>query len=162
MNKNSYNQILDELMDRTERIDCATHEDPVTSEELASVLYSMRNLLEQLVNMPVFDPDRKVHGVIRAESLDTSDHISLSTPGGNAPSGCKLVFDCQDGDPYTPSSLLLFDEENRRLYFNDEDGNSVVDVYKDYLLFNEHGLFIITGVRGPYIDVAILKPYQLI
>lgn len=162
MNKNSYKQIIEDLMDRTDRIECATHEDPITSEELAQVLGSMRNLLAQLIAMPVFDPDRKVHGVIRAASLDTSDHSSLSTPGGNAPSGCKLVFDCQDGDPYTPSSILLFDEKNRRLYFNDEDGNRVVDVYKDYLLFNEHGLFIITGVRDPYIDVAILKPYQLI
>lgn len=158
MNKNRYNQIIGELMDRTDRIEEATAEEPVTSEELAQVLASMRNLLAKLVAMPVFDPDRNVHGVIRAASLDTSDHSSIETPGTNATPGCKLVFDCQDGDPYTPSSLCLFDEENRRLYFKDEDGNSVVDVYKDYLLFNEHGLFIITGVRDPYIDVAILTP----
>ena len=75
----------------------------------------------------------------------------------NAPSGCELVLDCADGDPYNPTNLALYDRENRRLYFADEDGNSVNDVYKDYLLFNEHGVYIITELDGAYIRVKVLS-----
>lgn len=75
----------------------------------------------------------------------------------NAPSGCELVLNCENGDPYNPDNLRLYDRENRRLYFADEDGNSVNDVYKDYLLFNEHGVYIITEVDEPYIRVKVLS-----
>ena len=157
MEKNDLKEEIQRLFSVTDSIDCATPENPVYSETLASVLLSVVNILEKLVNMPVFDPGRNVHGVIRAEVLDTSDHSGLDTPMTNAPSGCELVLECEDGDPYNPTCLNLYDRENRRLYFLDEDGNRVNDVYKDYLLFNEHGVYIITEVDGPYIRVKVLS-----
>lgn len=157
MNKNYFREEIERLSSINDSIDCATPENPVYSETLASVLFSVVDMLKNLVNMPVFDPDRNVHGVIRAETLDTSDHSGLETPQTNAPSGCELVLECEDGDPDNPTCLTLYDRENRRLYHIDEDGNEVNEVYKDYLLFNEHGVYIVTGVRGPYIDVKILR-----
>lgn len=156
MKKNDLKEEIQRLFGMSDSIDCATPEEPVTSEALASVLYSVVSMLGKLIKMPVFDPDRNVHGVIRAGILNV-DAQGYETPETNATSGCELFLECIDGDPYKPLSLCLYDRKNKKSYHLDEDGNEVNEVYKDYLIFNDHGVYIITGIDVSTIETKILR-----